>query len=332
MSGFEHPFALLFLLTPLLYFILHKLNAASPPVFSFSFADWNGRAFEWKSSVGTAVRFMSKALFTLGYFALVAALAEPTVLEKEKLFMSRGADVVFVVDTSPSMAALDIAGASRLQAAKQAISLLARENKGISYGLVACASQAALLVPPTLDQKTFFERLAAMGVGEMGDGSALGVGISTAVYHLESSAAPVKIIVLLTDGENNAGAVHPNTAAALAKDNGILLYIAGIGTKGSVPIEYTDPASGKIYSGYLDSGFNDASLRALASAGGGSYYSVETLSSLSAALQNITIKNSVRQTYSIKQKKISFYPHCAAAALLCFCAAWLLRRVYLKEM
>ena len=220
-------------------------------MFSFSFADWNGRAFEWKSSVGTTVRFMSKTLFALGYFALVAALAEPTVLEKEKLFMSRGADVVFVVDTSPSMAALDIAGASRLQAAKQAISLLARENKGISYGLVACASQAALLVPPTLDQKTFFERLAAMSVGEMGDGSALGVGISTAVYHLESSAAPVKIIVLLTDGENNAGAVHPNTAAALAKDNGILLYIAGIGTKGSVPIEYTDPASGKIYSGYF---------------------------------------------------------------------------------
>lgn len=332
MSGFEHPFALLFLLAPPLYFILYKLNAAAPPVFSLPFADWKGQAFEWKSPLGAAVRFMSKALFGLGYAALVFALAEPVLLEREKLFMSRGASVIFVVDTSPSMAALDIAGASRLQAAKQAISLLVRENRGASYGLVACASQAALLVPPTLDQKTFFERLESMGVGEMGDGSALGVGISTAVYHLESSAAPVTIIVLLTDGENNAGSVHPNTAAALAKDNGILLYIAGIGTKGSVPIEYTDPESGKVYSGYLDSGFDDASLRALAASGGGSYYPVETLSSLSAALQNITIKNSVQQTYSIRQKKISFYPHCAAAALLCFCAAWLLRRVYLKEM
>ncbi|MGI5174584.1 VWA domain-containing protein [Treponema sp. OMZ 840] len=332
MSGFENPHAFFLLAAVPLYFVLRKFGFVFEPVFFIPLADWKGQAFEWKSPLASVFRYISKILFIAGYAALITALAEPVLLEQEKRFVSRGAEIIFVVDTSPSMAAMDIGGNSRLKAAKQAISLLVQENKGASYGLVACASQAALLVPPTLDQKTFFTRLEAMEPGELGDGSALGVGISTGVYHLVSSSAPAKIIVLLTDGENNAGPVHPNTAAALAKDKGIKLYAAGIGTKGSVPIEYTDPESGKVYSGYLDSDFNDFSLRSLAFAGGGNYYSVESLASLSAALQNISLKNAVQQSYVVKQKKESFYRHCTIFALICFCVAWILHRLYLKEL
>ena len=196
---------------------------------------------------------------------------------------------------------------------------------------MSCASEAALLVPPTLDQSTFFARLHAMEVGELGDGSALGVGLSTAVYHLASSLAPVKAAVLLTDGENNAGSVHPNTAAALAKDNGIRLYIAGIGTKGSVPIEYTDSQTGKVYSGYFDSEFNDSSLRSLAAEAQGAYYPVETLPALSSALQSIGIENSVNQTYTVKRIKTPLYSYCLALALALFAVSWLVCRLYLQE-
>ena len=332
MSGFENPLALLLLFCIPLYYILRAHAFFSPPSFLLPLADWKGTAFEWNRKIDIFMRILSNVLFAGGFAALVVALAEPVLSEQEKRFISRGAEIIFVADTSPSMAALDIGGVSRLKAAKQAVSLLVRENKGASYGLVACASEAALLVPPTMDQKTFFTRLDAMEIGELGDGSALGVGISTAVYHLASSEAPAKIIVLLTDGENNTGAVHPNTAAALAKDNGIHLYIAGIGTKGSVPIEYTDPESGKVYSGFLDSEFNDSALRALASAGGGSYYAVENLASLSAALQNIGLKNTVNQSYTVKQKKQSFYAHCTLFSLCCFLSAWILRRLYLREI
>ena len=331
MNGFEHPAAFLFLSAIPLYYLLRKLSLVSPPAFPLPLEDWQGRGFEWKHRFSRFLRTLSNILFLSGFIALVTALAEPVLTEQEKRFISRGAEIIFVTDTSPSMAAMDIGGTSRLEAAKQAISLLVRENQGASYGLVASASEAALLVPPTMDQKTFFTRLDAMEIGELGDGSALGVGISTAVYHLASSEAPAKIIVLLTDGENNTGAVHPNTAAALAKDKNITLYIAGIGTKGSVPIEYTDPVTGKLYSGYLDSDFNDASLRTLAFEGGGTYYTVQNLASLSAALQNIRIKNTVRQSYTLKQKKRSFYAECTLIALACFFTAWILRRLYLKE-
>ena len=331
MNGIEHPAAFLLLLMIPLFYILRKLSLVSPPVFSLPLEDWQGQGFEWKQRLNGVLRFVSNLLFLSGFIALVTALAEPVLTEQEKRFISRGAEIIFVTDTSPSMAAMDIGGTSRLEAAKQAISLLVRENKGASYGLVASASEAALLVPPTMDQKTFFTRLDAMQIGELGNGSALGVGISTAVYHLASSQAPAKIIVLLTDGENNTGSIHPNTAAALAKDKNIALYIAGIGTKGSVPIEYTDPVTGKLYSGYLDSDFNDASLRSLAFEGDGTYYTVQNLASLSAALQNIRIKNTVRQSYTFKQKKLSFYPECTVIALACFFAAWILRRLYLRE-
>ena len=331
MNGIERPAAFLLLLMIPLFYILRKLSLVSPPVFSLPLEDWQGQGFEWKQRLNGVLRFVSNLLFLSGFIALVTALAEPVLTEQEKRFISRGAEIIFVTDTSPSMAAMDIGGTSRLEAAKQAISLLVRENKGASYGLVASASEAALLVPPTMDQKTFFTRLDAMQIGGLGNGSALGVGISTAVYHLASSQAPAKIIVLLTDGENNTGSIHPNTAAALAKDKNIALYIAGIGTKGSIPIEYTDPVTGKLYSGYLDSDFNDASLRSLAFEGGGTYYTVQNLASLSAALQNIRIKNTVRQSYTLKQKKLSFYPECTVIALACFFAAWILRRLYLRE-
>lgn len=331
MNGFEHPAALSLLLLIPLYFILRSFGIVNVPFFFLTLGDWKGMRFEKQKDSVSVIRVISRLLFALGFIALVGACAEPVFWKQEKRFISRGAEIIFIVDTSPSMAALDIAAGSRLQAAKQAIALLVRENKGISYGLVSCASEAALLVPPTLDQSTFFARLHAMEVGELGDGSALGVGLSTAVYHLASSLAPVKAAVLLTDGENNAGSVHPNTAAALAKDNGIRLYIAGIGTKGSVPIEYTDLQTGKVYSGYFDSEFNDSSLRSLAAEAQGAYYPVETLPALSSALQSIGIENSVNQTYTVKRIKTPLYSYCLALALALFAVSWLVCRLYLQE-
>lgn len=329
---FEHPEAfMLFLFVPL-YYVLRKFRFFSKPLFPLTLSDWNGQEFEWKNSLGSTVKLLSRACFIGAYLALVVSIAEPVVLQQEKLYTSRSAEIVFVVDASPSMAALDIAGGNRLDAAKQAISLIVRENAGAAYGLVSCGSEAALLVPPTMDQNTFFDRLNAMEIGELGDGTALGLGLSTAVYHLVSTKAPKKTIVLLTDGENNAGSVHPSTAVALAKDYGIDLYIAGIGTRGSVPIEYTDPITGKVYSGYLDSDFDTTELRSLAREAGGNYYTVESLATLSESLQSINAQASVNQSYQIKQTRQTLYVKTLLISLAFFAIAWILRRLCLQEV
>lgn len=331
MPVFEHPEAFMLFFCVPLYYVLRKLRFFSKPLFPLTISDWNGQAFEWKNPLSSIVKVVSRVCFIGAYLALVVSLAEPIVVQQEKMYTSRSAEIIFVVDVSPSMAALDIAGGNRLDAAKQAISLLVRENAGAAYGLVSCGSEAALLVPPTMDQDTFFARLDAMDIGELGDGTALGLGLSTAVYHLVSTHAPKKTIVLLTDGENNAGSVHPSTAAALAKDDGIDVYIAGIGTRGSVPIEYTDPTTGKVYSGYLDSDFDTTDLRSLASKAGGNYYAVESLASLSDALQSIGIRANVNQSYHIKQIRQTLYVQTLFTSLALFALAWILRRLCLQE-
>ncbi len=332
MSVFENPVAFLLILFVPLYYIFKKIGIFSKPIFPFPFEDWNGQGFEWKSTANSVVLIVSTVFFICGYIFLVCALADPTIVQEEKIYTSRSSEVVFVVDVSPSMAAMDIANGTRLDAAKKAIELLVNENAGAAYGLVSCASEAALLIPPTMDHSTLFTRLDAMKIGELGDKTALGLGISTAVYHLVSTYAPRKTIVLLTDGENNAGAVHPETASTLAKEYGIVLYIAGIGTRGTVPIEYIDPVTGEKFSGYLESGFDNTSLRALAKLTDGKYFTVETLSTLSQALQTAQLERSVSQSYHIKRTKESLYETALIISLLFFIGAWLLRRIILREV
>jgi hypothetical protein len=183
---------------------------------------------------------------------------------QEKRYISRGTEIIFIVDSSPSMSALDIGESTRLQAAKDSILYVTQGMPETSFGLVAMATEAACLVPPSMDIEIFKKQLEDIKIGALGDGTALGVGISNAVYHLSSSASPQKAIVLITDGENNAGTVHPFTAAKLSAELKIPIYVLGLGTTGTVPVEYTDPKTGKTYSGYLESGFNSESLEQIA--------------------------------------------------------------------
>ncbi len=332
MQTFENPLLFLFLLVIPLYFILLKTKFFSTPSFPLILSDWNGKGFEWKNSVNSTVRIVSHVFFCFAYILLIYALAGPVTIEQERKYTSRSSEIIFVLDVSPSMAALDIADGTRLDAAKKAIELLVSQNNSSSYGLVTCATEAALLVPPTMDQNAFFTRLNSMYIGELGDETALGLGISTAVYHLVSTYAPKKSIVLLTDGENNSGAVHPQTAATLAKDYGITLYIIGIGSRGSVPIEYIDPTTGQLFSGFLDSDFDNTSLRALSAITEGKYFTVETLPSLAGALESITSQNTVSQAYSVKQVKNVQYEIPLFLSLLFFGSTWIIRRLLLREI
>ena len=332
MPSFENPAAFfLLLLIPLLY-LLRLTKVFNQITFPAVLADWNGRAFSWKGKTQKFLSLLSRILFTAGFFISIAALAAPVISNQEKVFTSLGSDIIFVLDTSPSMSAKDMDGNQRLQAAKNAIYTLSNKNDGSRYGLVALGSNAAVLVPPTSDQTFFLERLSNISAGALGNGSAIGDGLSTAVCHLVSSAAPKKSIVLLTDGENNAGEIHPETAAQLAKDNNITIYVVGIGSKGKVPIEYTDPSSGKLYSGYLDSNFNPASLKKIASLAAGRYFEAQTLEELSDILTNVSKTENVSQNYTYRTINRLFYKQFITAAIILFLLAWFIKRILLKEM
>jgi len=189
----------------------------------------------------------------VGLVCLLVALAGPVSIRHETLWMDRGADVLFVLDISPSMSALDMGGRSRFDVATALIRDFANQRNADGIGLVAVAADSALLVPPTIDRTVLLDRLDSLKIGELGDGTALGTGIALAALHIGSSGAPKRAVVLITDGENNAGAVNPTTAAGCFADPGGFFMGTWSGNRGRSPHRLS--GSGNPYSSYGDVGF-----------------------------------------------------------------------------
>ena len=332
MPSFENPAAFFLLILIPALFILRHFKIFNRISFPAVLADWEGRHFEWKGKTQKFLSVISSIFYILAFLISVCALAAPVISNQEKVYTSLGTDIVFVLDTSPSMSAKDVDGGQRLEAAKNAIYMLTNKNDGSRYGLVGLGSSAAVIVPPTSDQTFFSERLSQITAGSFGNGSAIGDGLSTAVCHLVSSSAQKKCIVLLTDGENNAGEIHPETAAQLAADNKITIYVVGIGSKGKVPIEYTDPVTGRLYSGYLDSNFNPASLKKISDIANGRYFEALTLNELSDILTTVAKTEAVSQTFTYRTVNHLYYKKFLSMAILLFILAWFIKRVILKEM
>jgi Ca-activated chloride channel family protein len=202
----------------------------------------------------------------------------------------------------------------------------------MAYGLVGLAEEAALVVPPTLDYDAFRYSLDSLVIGSLGDGTALGTGLTVALYHANASRAARKCIVLLTDGENNAGSLHPNTVSRLAAESGVSVYVLGIGTKGSVPLSYRDPATGAVYRGFLDSRFDEAALRSIAVEGAGAYYGVENLADLELALAAIRTRTAVTTQWRDKRVDEPLYNRFLSAAAAAALLGWFTLRIVLREV
>ena len=306
---FDNPVAFFLLLfIPLLY-ILRYLKIFKKLSFNLSLGDWNGENFKWNSPLRNVTSVTIRLMFATSYILAVFACANPVIHKQTKIYTSRGSDILFVIDTSPSMAARDMGNLTRLEAAKLSVKEVLKDNTGDSIGLVEMAKDAAIVVVPTIDRERFFSSLDSLSVGELGDGSAIGMGLSCAALHLEHSSAEKKAVVLITDGENNAGTIHPLTASRLLKEKNISLYVFGLGTSGTAPLEYTDPKEAD-----------------------GKFFDTQTISSLSQALNNMSQNEKSTQSYHLKNQNIFLYHILLYVSLLLFAAAWILRRIILREV
>jgi Ca-activated chloride channel family protein len=222
-----------------------------------------------------------------GIFFLFIAAAGPNFVVTEMVWLNRGADIFFVLDISPSMAGIDMGGRNRFEAARGMMMDFAERRSQDAIGLIAVGQDAALLVPLTTDRGSLYSRLDTLAIGEMGDGTALGTGLSMAAFHIGKSQAPRRAVVLITDGENNAGTIHPQAAAALIGDLGVSLWVIAVGSSGEVPINYVDPITNMRRIGTFESRYDPEDLKTIADSAHGQWIYAPQAEAFAAAFSQL---------------------------------------------
>lgn len=170
----------------------------------------------------------------IGLLFLVVAIARPQLSNKWRKVSAEGIDIVLAMDISSSMLALDFKP-NRLEAAKDVAAEFIQGRPDDRIGLVVFSSECFTQCPLTTDHNVLLNLFSGVKSGMIEDGTAIGSGLSTSINRLRFSATKSKIVVLLTDGENNSGSVAPLTAAEIAKKHGIRVYTVGVGTRGTAP-------------------------------------------------------------------------------------------------
>ena len=200
-----------------------------------------------KGTGAVSVRSLLHILRLIAFALMITGLARPQTVESEREFETRGIDIVIALDISGSMLAEDFKPVNRMAVAKEEAKKFVAGRQNDRIGLVVFARKGYTQCPLTLDYEVLSQLIDEIEVGLIKDGTAIGLGIATAVNRLRESDAKSKVIILLTDGENNAGNLDPVTAAELAKTFGIKIYTITIGKGGLVPFPIEDPVFGKRY-------------------------------------------------------------------------------------
>jgi len=207
----------------------------------------------------------------LAIFIFILALARPQAGQKEEEIITQGIDIMLTLDTSGSMKAEDFAPQNRLAAAKDVLKEFIKSRHSDRIGMVVFSRYSFTQCPLTLDYATLLELLDKVDIGMIEDGTAIGTAITNAVNRLRDSSVKTRIIILLTDGVNNAGKVDPLTAAKAAKALGIKIYTVGAGKPGGAMYPVEDPIFGKRYV-HMDTEIDEGLLKNIASETGGLYF------------------------------------------------------------
>lgn len=328
MLSFNYPVLfLLFLIFPL-FFFLKKSGLFFCSELKFNLLNWNGAVPKVRPLLKTAY-FFSYLFLYAGISFVIIALTEPVIFRNTQVYTGSGNSIMFLVDISPSMAAKDIDGETRIESAKKIIRKFVHKYPGDSFGLAALASSAALIVPPTVDHTVFLSRLNSLSIGELGEGTAIGMGIAVCALYTAKNVSNSSYIILLSDGENNTGEINPKTASESLTNKGIGFYVIGIGNSGYTVVEYTDKKTGKTYSGSLFSKFDDRELKKIAQYGNGKYASVNSNEMLSEIFHIISTQVPASQADFIQIAEKNLYTYFLVPAILCFIFSWSIRRIVL---
>lgn len=320
---FENPeFFWLLLVIPLLAAWQWYSRAQQSPEMSYPETDFIAHVSgNWIAKL----RPILQVLRLLAVALIIMAMARPrTTEESSKTRAAEGIDIVMAVDVSASMLAKDLRP-SRLGATKDVASVFISQRPNDRIGLVVYAGESYTQTPLTSDHKIVQNALKDLKYGLIQDGTAIGMGLATSVNRLKESKAKSKVIILLTDGENNSGEIDPLTATQLAKSFNIRVYTIGVGTKGTAPTPAAYDMRGNFIYRNLPVNIDEELLQQIAVETGGTYFRATDNSKLQEIYAEI---DKLEKT---KLKELKFYSYdekfevFAIWAFLCFAIEMILR-------
>ncbi|MCD4812716.1 VWA domain-containing protein [bacterium] len=285
--SFYYPLALILLaLIPLVVF-LRKRGIGKPASILYPETQAVKDVFRGGRRPGSGMRETLR-LIVVGM--LVFAAARPQLVQNVQRITTSGLDIMLALDISGSMSARDFEPMNRLQAAKAELRRFLTKESNNRLGLVAFAAQAFTVCPLTLDYQVVLTLLEHLQIGMTSDGTAIGMAIAACASRLKQSEAVSKVIILLTDGRNNAGRVDPLTAAEIARALDIRIYTIGMGQPGGAPIVVKKATGGETMLLNPDGSVHmeevdEETLEKIAAATGGKYF-------------RATDKNKLREIYT----------------------------------
>ena len=285
----------------------------------------------FNNSIYNRLKPMLFVLRLLSISALIIGLARPqNSSESTRTETTKGIDIVMAIDVSSSMLAKDLSP-NRLVALKEVASNFIKDRPNDRIGLVVYAGESYTKTPITSDKRLVLQALKEIQYGELTDGTAIGMGLATSVNRLKDSKALSKVIILLTDGVNNAGFIEPATAAELAVEYDIKTYTIGLGTNDNAlsPIAYNPDGSFRY--GMAEVQIDETLLEQIANLTGGKYFRATDNQKLVAIYNEInSLEKTEVATFKFYAYEEKFRPW-AIAALVFFLIEWLLKNSLFKS-
>ena len=293
-------FLWLFLLLPLAvvwYMWKRKQSVATLKISSL-------RGFKAQKSLLAKLKPILFVLRLLALSALIIAMARPRKVDiSSQTKSTKGIDIVMAIDVSGSMLAKDLKP-NRMEALKVVAANFVKGRPNDRIGIVVYAAEAYTKTPVTSDKAVVEEAITSIKYDNvLQDGTGIGMGLSTAVNRLKDSKAKSKVIILLTDGENNAGFIEPETASQIAKEYGIKVYTICIGTNGNAMFPYAYAPNGGFLYRMMPVEIDEQLMKSIANNTGGKYF---------RALDNNKLKdiyNEINKLETTEIQELKFYDY-----------------------
>jgi Ca-activated chloride channel homolog len=290
----------LFLLIPLaIVWLILKRNQQSATLKVSSV-----KGFRTKPSTMARLKPYLNVLRLLALASLIIAMARPRTVDiSNRTKTTKGIDIVMAVDVSGSMLAKDLKP-NRMEALKRVATDFVEQRPNDRIGLVVYASEAYTKTPVTSDKAIVEQAIQSIKYDNvLQDGTGIGMGLATAVNRLKDSKAKSKVIILLTDGVNNAGFIEPETAADIAKQYGIKVYTIGIGTNGMAEFPYAVTPSGQFLFKMMKVEIDERLMKSIASKTDGTYFRATSNSKLAE------IYNEINKLETTEIQELKFYDY-----------------------